>query len=346
MRKEVNMIDILKKVTKGEDLSKEEMITAIKQIMSEDIDPILASSLLTALKIKGEAIDEIAGAAMALREKALSITIDDECTLDTCGTGGDYSGTFNISTAVAFVSAAAGIKVCKHGNRSVSSKCGCADVLEEVGIPIVLKPEQVKQLIEETNFGFLFAPTHHKAMKHVMPVRKALKLRTLFNIIGPLSNPANANYQLVGVYEEKLVEIFAQALSELKITRALVVHGKDGLDEMTTTEDTLIAEVKDDKYKIKTIKPEDFGLKRTTLDALKGGDATVNKEIMLQIFKGKKGPKRDIVLLNSGAALYITGKSESINEGIEIAKELIDSGKVLKKLEEYKERAISMVQKK
>lgn len=329
------MKEYIEKILEGQDLSVVEMKEAMLNIMSGEVDPILTASFLTALKHKKETVDEIVAGAMVMREKAAVIQIDDEVTLDTCGTGGDQQGTINISTATAILVAAAGVKVVKHGNRSVSSKCGCADVLEELGVRIDLNAEQVKECVEKINIGFLFAPTFHNAMKHVAPVRKALGFRTIFNILGPLANPANANYQLVGVFDESLLSVYANALKDLGVRRAMVVHGKDGLDEITITGRTLVMELRDGEIQEYEICPEDFGLKSAPMDAIRGGDKEENAQILKEIFQGKQGPMRDVILLNAGAALYVTDQVSSIAKGVEKAIELIDSGAVSRKLEEF-----------
>jgi len=329
------MKEYIEKIMTGRDLTVDEMTMVMNELMSGEIDPIVAGSFLTALKMKKEAIPEIVGGARVMREKASTLKLDLDITLDTCGTGGDQSGTYNISTAVAIIAAAAGIAVVKHGNRSVSSKCGCADVLEELGVAIDLKPEQVKTCIEKTNIGFLYAPTFHAAMRHVGPVRKTLGYRTIFNILGPLANPANASYQLVGVFDESLLDIFAEVLRELGLKRALVVHGTDGLDEITISGDTKICELNDGKINNYTIRPEDFGLQRAPLTEIIGGDRARNAQILIDLFKGKTGPMRDILLLNAGAALYTCNKAESIGDGIKTAEALIDSGAAMAKLNEF-----------
>ena len=329
------MKQYIEKVISGQDLTTDEMTIVMQGLMSGEIDPVIAGSFLTALKMKKEAIPEIVGGARVMREKASTIILDREVTLDTCGTGGDQSGTFNISTGVAVIAAAADIAVVKHGNRSVSSKCGCADVLEELGVAIDLNPKQVKTCIEKTNIGFLYAPTFHSAMRYVGPVRKVLGYRTIFNILGPLANPANASYQLVGVFDESLLEIFAEVLHELGVKRALVVHGKDGLDEITISGETKICELNEGSIKEYTVKPEDFGLKSASLTEIIGGDRKQNAKILIDLFTGKKGPMRDVLLLNAGAALYVCNKVASINAGIEMAKHILEEGKAMKKLEEF-----------
>jgi anthranilate phosphoribosyltransferase len=333
------MKEYIEKIIIGNDLTVDEMTQVMMALMNGEVDQIIASSFLTALKMKGESVSEIVAGAKVMREKASTIMIDKEVTLDTCGTGGDHSGTFNISTAVAIIAAANDIAVVKHGNRSVSSKCGCADVLEELGVAIDITPEQVKECVDETNIGFLFAPTFHSAMRHVGPVRKTLGMRTIFNILGPLSNPANASYQLVGVFDERLLEIFAKVLKELGVKRALVVHGTDGLDEITISGDTKVCELNNGEIKFMTIRPEDFGLMSASLESIKGGDKALNAKILIDLFNGKEGPMRDVLLLNAGAALYVCGKTATINKGIKAAAAVIDSGKALAKLNEFIEKS-------
>lgn len=332
------MQTLINKIMRHEDLSIEEMKECMMALMSGDVDPAVAASFLTALKMKKESINEIVAGAMVMREKASTIKIDKPVTMDTCGTGGDSAGTFNISTAVAVMLAAAGVAVVKHGNRSVSSKCGCADVLEELGVAIDLTPDQVKTCVEETNIGFLFAQTFHSAMRHVAPVRKALGFRTIFNILGPLANPANATYQLVGVFDESLLEVFAQVLNALGVKRALVVHGDDGLDEITISTTTSVCELNYGEIKRYSIRPEDFGLRSDALESIRGGDKTVNADILRQLFEGKTGPMRDVLVLNAGAALYACEKADSIQHGIELASEIIDSKKAINKLNEFIQR--------
>ncbi len=331
--------DNLIKVVNKNDLSPQEMTDAMTEIMSGEVSEIEISAFLTALKMKGETVDEISAAAKVLREKALSVDLSEYYTLDTCGTGGDSLGTYNISTAVAFVAAAAGIKVVKHGNRSISSKCGSADVLEELGINITLSPEQIKMCVEEVGMGFLFAPSHHKAMKHVMGVRRTLGFRTMFNILGPLSNPAEAKVQVLGVFDKDLVEPMAQVLKKVGVERALVVHGKDGLDEISVCDSTYIAELKDGKVKTYELTPEEFGFKRAELSDIRGGSAKENAGIIKDLLRGKDySPKLDILLLNAGAALYVGNKADSIKDGITLARAIITSGKamdVLKQLAEF-----------
>lgn len=327
---------ILNKAVAGQDLTQEEMTMYFNEIMTGEKSDAEIGSFLTALKIKGETVEEIIAGAKVMRSKAAPIDMGDLDTIDTCGTGGDSSGTYNISTAVAIVSAAAGVPVVKHGNRSVSSKCGCADVLEASGVKIDLTPEQVKECVNEIGIGFLFAPTFHSAMRHVMPSRRAMGFRTIFNILGPLSNPANAKAQVVGVFDEKLTITFAKVLKELGLRKVLVVHGKDGLDEITTTDETVVAELNDGVITTYTIRPEDFGFNRASMNDILGGETQLNVEILKAVLSGEdKGPKRDILLLNAGAALYVADVADSIKDGIELAAKTIDSGAAIAKLEEF-----------
>ena len=332
-----DMVDkIIDKVEGGVNLSEREMVQVMTRIMSGEATNSQISHFLLGLKAKGESVDEIIGGAKVLREKAQGIDLQNYYTVDTCGTGGDKSGTYNISTAVSIVTASGGIKVVKHGNRSVSSKCGSADVLEELGININLNSDQVKKCVEEIGIGFLFAPNFHSAMRHVGKVRKALGVRTIFNILGPLANPAKANAQVLGVYDEKLVQPMAKVLLSLGLVRALVVHGLDGLDEFSISGETKVCELKDEKLNTYTVCPEDFGLNTYPNSEIKGGDATMNAKIMMGLFSGKiKGAMRDILLLNAGAALYVGKNVASIKDGVKVASELIDSKKALNKLNEF-----------
>lgn len=329
---------ILNQVVAGKDLTTEQMMSYMNEIMSGEKSDAEIGGFLTALKIKGETVNEIVAGAKVLREKAASIDMGDLDTIDTCGTGGDSAGTYNISTAVAIVAAAAGVPVVKHGNRSVSSKCGCADVLEACGVKIDITPEQVKQCVNDIGIGFLYAPTFHSAMRFVGPTRKALGFRTIFNILGPLSNPANAKAQVVGVFDERLTKIFVSALKELGLKKVLVVHGKDGLDEISTTDETVISELNKGEMTTYTVKPEDFGLTRSKMSDLGGGETTENVDILKAVLAGEIGPKRDILLVNAGAALYVADKVTSIKEGMLMAAKVIDDGLAIKKLEEFIER--------
>lgn len=333
------MKKFIEKIMSGQNLTSDEMVEVMHALMSGEVEPAVAGAFLTALKMKGESVSEIIGGARVLREKATPIDIQNNVTLDTCGTGGDVSGTYNISTAVAIVAAAGGVSVVKHGNRSVSSKCGCADVLEELGVAIDLPAPKVKQCVDDIGIGFLFAPTFHEAMRHVGPVRKALGYRTIFNILGPLANPANAKYQLVGVFDESLLDVYANVLKELGVHRAMVVHGSDGLDEITITGETQIAELYEGEITRKVIKPEDYGLGRASIEEVKGGERQLNATILRELFSGDTShttaAMRDILILNAGAAFYTCGETVSIQKGVDLAKELIENGKAKEKLEQF-----------
>ncbi|MFW6269611.1 MAG: anthranilate phosphoribosyltransferase [Bacillota bacterium] len=323
----------LEKVIKGNHLEVTEMEEAMNTIMNGEISNSQLAGFLIGLKMKGESIEEITGAARVMREKAIPINKED-IVVDTCGTGGDGSGTFNISTTVALVLAGSELSVAKHGNRSVSSKSGSADVLEALGINLNLSPSQVEKCLNEVGMGFLFAPVFHKAMKHAITPRKELKVRTIFNILGPLTNPARADYQVLGVYHPDLVTPMAEVLKNLGIKSAMVVHGAGGLDEFSLSGKNKVAYLKNGKIKEETVSPEDAGLKRAKLNKIKGGTPQTNSNIILSILKGKKGPKRDIVLFNTAAALIITGKANSWKEGTATASRIIDSGAPLEKLKE------------
>lgn len=312
----------------GQAVSGQQAEAVFNLIMQGEATPAQIGALLLGLSIRGESAEVVAGAARAMRSAATHIHPASTGLLDTCGTGGDGSSTFNISTAVSIVVAACGQPVAKHGNRAMSSKSGAADVLEALGVKLELTPEQVADCIDTVGIGFLFAPNHHPAMRHAGPVRRELGVRTIFNLLGPLTNPANAEYQLLGVYSSEKLELVADALKQLGIKRALVVHGRDGLDEITTTGITdayLIEEGRD--IEPFEVDPSAFGMPFATAEALKGGDAAFNAEIIKHIFAGQQGAARDIVLLNAGAALWVTRHANSIGEGIAIAAEAIDSGK-------------------
>jgi anthranilate phosphoribosyltransferase len=330
--------DRIEKVIRGTDLTEAEMIEVMEQIMSGEATEAQMASFLTALKVKGESIEEITGGARVMREKAEAVELQNYYTVDTCGTGGDALGTYNISTAVSIIAAAGGVTVVKHGNRSVSSKCGSADVLEELGINIELSPEQVTQCVKDIGIGFLFAQKFHSAMRYVGKTRKELGFRTIFNILGPLANPANANAQVLGVFDRSLVFPMAEVLRELGLNKAMVVHGEDGLDEITISGNTYVCELNDGKLAEYTITPEEFELARATVEDILGGDKTVNAQIIRDLLNGQTGPKRDILLLNAAAALYVGEKATSLKDGITKAAELIDSGKALKKLNELIEK--------
>ncbi|PKL51699.1 MAG: anthranilate phosphoribosyltransferase [Nitrospira bacterium HGW-Nitrospira-1] len=316
-------------------LSEAEMAECMNEIMEGRATDAQIGAFLAALRIKGETVDEITGAARIMREKAARIKAP-EGALDTCGTGGDMSNTFNISTTVAIVVAAAGIPVAKHGNRSVSSKSGSADVLEALGVRIDLQPENVEKCLFETGFGFLFAPLFHPAMKYAIGPRREMGVRTIFNILGPITNPAGAKRQILGVFSSHLTEALAKVLGNLGAVDAMVVHGEDGLDEITITNRTKASRFSKGKVENIYLSPEDFGLKQGKREDLIGGDKDKNAKITLQILNGEKGAKRDIVLINSAAAIIVAGKTDGFHAALEIAKDAIDSGKAIKKLEEIK----------
>ena len=325
---------ILAKLSEGNDLTKDEAMYTQDMILTGQATEAQIACILTALKMKGETLDEITGFAAVLRDKANTISPDVDNYVDLVGTGGDCTYSFNISTTSAFVVAASGLPVAKHGNRSISSKSGAGDVLEELGVNIAADPDVVKKCVEEVGIGFMFAPHFNPAMKYVGKVRKDLGFRTIFNILGPLSNPSRAKAMVVGVYTSKLTDVIAKAMMNLGVERAFVVSGCDNMDEITLTGGTTISEIKDGRVNTFTVTPEQFGFKRCGLDELQGGDGTVNAGITKDILSGKeKGAKRDIVLLNAGATLYVGGMADSIQAGIRLAQETIDSGKALKTLE-------------
>ncbi len=316
-------------------LSESEMVEAMKEIMEGNATPAQISSFLTALRMKGETVEEITGAARVMKEKVTRLNAP-EGTVDTCGTGGDLSHTFNISTTAAFVVAGGGVPVAKHGNRSVSSKSGSADVLQALGVNIELPPDKVERCLKETGFGFLFAPLFHPAMKYAIGPRREIGVRTIFNVLGPVTNPSATKYQVLGVYDSGLTETIAKVLGNLGARHAFVVHGEDGLDEITITGKTQVSELKDGNVKTYHISPGSFGIRTGRLDDLLGGDAEENAKITLGILNGERGLRRDIVLLNAAAAFIVAGKGTSFIEGIDLAEISIDSGAAIKKLEDLK----------
>ena len=322
------MNKVINKLVEGQDLTSDEAKDAMKTIMSGNATDAQIGSFLTALRLKGETIDEISACAGVMREFASSINPKVDGTLvDTCGTGGDKIKTFNISTISAFVIAGAGIPIAKHGNRSVTSKAGSADLLEALGVRMDTTPKDAEKTIEEIGIGFMFAPTFHVAMKYAIGPRKEIGIRTVFNILGPLTNPANAEAQVLGVYDEGLTEKMAGVLAKLGTKRALVVHGIGGLDEISTFSETRVSELKEGVVKTYEIKPEDFGIKRATPEELAGGDPKQNAQIARGLLKDKEqGPMRDIVLLNSAAGIYVGGLADSIADGISLAEKSIDTG--------------------
>ncbi len=334
------------RVVERQDLSEVEMIEVMDQIMGGEATPAQVAGFITALRMKGETVAEITGAARVMRARSTpiqagrvldldrdDINIDRETILDTCGTGGSGTKSFNISTTVALVVAACGVKVAKHGNRSVSSACGSADVLEALGVNLDVPPPVVERCIDELGVGFLFAPALHGAMKHAIGPRKEIGIRTIFNILGPLTNPAKADRQVLGVYREDLVEILARVLTNLGCRRGYVVHGLDGMDEITLTAPTRVGEIRAGEVVLKTVAPEDFGMVRCDLAHLQGGDAVRNATIVRGVLAGEKGPRRDVVILNAAFALAAAGVTEEIGGGIERAAEAIDSGRGLEKLD-------------
>jgi len=339
------IVDALHKIANhNASLTRAEAREVMSEVLRGEATQSQIGALLVALNMKGETVEEIVGFAQAIRAAATPFKSEDgdavdvsgtgrDALVDTCGTGGDTSGTFNISTAVAFVTAGAGVHVAKHGNRSISSKCGSADVMEALGVNINLPPSQLAACLRETGIAFLFAPAMHSAMKYVQPVRRELKLRTVFNLLGPLTNPANASAQVVGVYSASLVEKLAEALSELGLRRALVVHGRDGLDEITISGSTKIAEVRDGQVRTYEVAPEEFALKSAPLDSIAGGDAAQNAAIIRAVLDGERSPRRDVVVLNAAAALVAAAHADRISDAIPLAAYAIDCGHARQRLE-------------
>ncbi|WP_457626574.1 anthranilate phosphoribosyltransferase [Persephonella sp.] len=331
--------EFIRKITSGNDLTKEETERLFTLLMRGEATDSQIGAVLVGLKMKGETVDEISSAASVMKKEAVKVPVSDRSNLvDTCGTGGDKVNTFNVSTITAFVVAGAGAKVAKHGNRSVSSKCGSADIMEALGIGIEIPPEKAAEAIEKIGLAFLFAPIYHPAMKNVIRQRREIGVRTIFNILGPLSNPAGAKYQLMGVYDENLVEPLTKVLSLLGLEKAYVVHGMEGLDEVSITSETIVGELNGNEISVYTVKPEDFGLKRASLKDIEGGDLQYNLEIALRILEGKEySPKTDFVALNSAFALKVAGIVEDIKEGIELARETIYSKKAFDILERLRD---------
>ncbi len=329
--------EAIKQLSSGKDLAALEMEAVMEEIMTGKVPDNLIVSFLTGLNKKGETAEEISAAAAVMRRYVTRIKTDKEVVLDTCGTGGDRKGTFNVSTAAAFVVAGCGITVAKHGNRSVSSCCGSADILEALGINIHLSPQELERCLDEIGIAFLFAQNLHPAMKYAMPARKQIGSRTIFNLLGPLTNPAGATHQLLGVYDRRWTEVLAKALGNLGTVHALVVHSEDGLDEITTTGPTFVSEECKGKIKNYRILPEDFGLRRAELSDLSGGTALDNARMLRGILAGQAGPQMDIVALNAAAAIYAADKAKSIQEGLGLARKSIASRKALEKLELLKD---------
>jgi len=319
-------------LVRGNSLTMEQATDVMKEIMDGEATPAQFGSFVTALRLKGETVEEIAGMARVMREKSVPVSVSGPL-VDTCGTGGDASKTFNISTTAAFVVAGAGLKVAKHGNRGMSSGCGSADVLDALGVKIELGAPEVEKCLEYVGIGFMFAPIFHPAMKYAAPSRKEIGIRTVFNILGPMTNPAGAQSQLLGVFEESLVMKMAQVLCLLGCQHALVVHGEDGLDEITLGGKTTVCELKGEEISRYYIDPEDFGFPRTGLSSLRGGPPQENADILRRVLRGEKGPYRDIVLVNAAATLVAGDLAKDLEEGVRLASEAIDSGRATEKLE-------------
>jgi anthranilate phosphoribosyltransferase len=333
----MSLTELTRQLLSGEHLTEQQAAAAALAILREEASPVQVAAFLTALQMRGETVNELVGFAEVLRNLAEPFQAPPGVVLDTCGTGGDHSGTFNISTAVAFVVAGAGVKVAKHGNRSVTSKCGSADVLVGLGMRIDSTTQLMERALREIGICFLFAPQYHKAMRAVASIRPQLGFRTIFNMLGPLINPARATHQLIGVFSARCAELYTSALVRLGTRRALVVHGSDGLDEISTTAPTYVAEVRDGHVNVSVVTPEDFGFTRVRMEALHGGTAEENAATIIEVLSGAEGPKTDIVLLNAGAALYVAEQADSIEEGIAAARESIRSGAALAKLHQLRE---------
>ena len=331
--------ETIQKVVDGHDLTERETVDTMNEIMSGEATPAQVASFITALRIKGETIEEITGAARVMREKSTKIHTKHPFAVDTCGTGGDGSHSFNISTTAAFVVAGTGIPVAKHGNRAASSQSGSADVLKALGVNIEIGPEQVGACIDDVGIGFLFAVTLHGAMKYAIGPRREIGIRTIFNALGPLTNPAGAQAQVLGVYAPTLTDPLANVLKNLGSQRALVVHGGDGLDEITTTTTTQVSELSDGEINTYTLDPTELGIPTAQPSDLKGGTPEENAEMTLSVLRGEKGPKRDIVLLNAAAAIVAGGKAADIAAGLAAAAESIDSGQALERLEGLKAKS-------
>ncbi|KXA88995.1 anthranilate phosphoribosyltransferase [candidate division MSBL1 archaeon SCGC-AAA259A05] len=325
----------ISRLVENRDLGDSRAEKVMKQIMSGEATPAQIGAFLSALRIKGETPSEIAAFARVMRQFASRIEPEvDDVLVDTCGTGGDQINTFNISTSAMFVAAGAGVLIAKHGNRSVTSKSGSADIMETLGVKIDVSPGRVERTIEDVGLGFMFAPRFHKAMKHAIGPRREVGLRTAFNILGPLTNPAGARVQLMGVYDASLTEKLAKVLRKLDCKRAMVVHGLDGLDEISTLGPTRVSELEGEEIRTYAIEPEDFGISRTRPEEIAGGDAEESARILLRILEGEEGPHRDITLLNGAAAISLSGRANNLEEGLELAKKSVDSGKAYEKLKQ------------
>jgi anthranilate phosphoribosyltransferase len=329
--------EIIQKLVERTDLTEQEARAAMEQIMTGNATDAQVGGFLTALRMKGETSTELIGFARVMREKAEPLWNGVvPSVLDTCGTGGDGSGTFNISTAAAFVAAGAGVRVAKHGNRSASSRCGSADVMEALGLDIQMPIDRLRRAIVELGVGFLFAPRFHSSMKHVVPARTQLKIRTVFNMLGPLANPASARYQVMGVSSMGIVEVIAQALHGLGVDYAFVLHSTDGMDEISISAPTYVVELRQGEMRRFSVRPEDFGITPRPLSAILGGDAKTNAAIIEDVLKGEHGPRRDVVLINAAAAIVAAGIAGGLKEGVRAAEESIDSGAAYRKLNELR----------
>ena len=334
MATSITMQQAIKAVTEKRDLSAEEMSATMRLIMTGEATPAQVGGFLIGLRMKGETIDEIAAAAGVMRDLASKVEVDKNHLVDTCGTGGDASGRFNISTASAIVVAAAGGKVAKHGNRSISSKSGSADVLEAAGVNLEISPDQVAACVNEVGVGFMFAPLHHSAMKHAIGPRREMAVRTIFNVLGPLTNPAAAPNQVLGVFSKELVEPLAHVLKRLGSEHVLVVHAEDGMDEISVATATFVAELDNGEVSTYTIRPEDFGMARADLEQIRATDSAHSLQIIKSVFDNTDGPAKDIVCLNAGAAIYVAGVAGSLAEGVKKAQDTIASGAAAEKLEQ------------
>lgn len=323
----------LRTVTSGSEMSREEARAAVRAMLENEVGDSLVAGLLVALKMKGESAGEIAGFAEGMRDVQVSIRPRVGLLVDTCGTGGDRTGTFNISTAAAIIASAAGVSIAKHGNRSVSSRCGSADVLDELGVDIAMDPEKVCSCIESLGIGFLFAPNFHPAMKRVVEPRRSLGLPTIFNVVGPLTNPAGARAQVIGVNRADLVETLGEVLSELGSDHVFVLHGMDGMDEFTLTAETLVCEIREGRRRTKLLAPEDLGLARFRSLEFLGGDATQNASIIHEVLSGAGGPKADICVANAAFAIVVAGRAVDLKEGVRLARDAIESGAARRKLD-------------
>lgn len=328
-------VDFLHRVSNRENLTQGEAETAMQHILAGEATDVQIAGFLVALRMKGESADELVGFAKAMRAKSTRVTVPAGATLlDTCGTGGDGHGTFNISTVAAFIVAGAGVRVAKHGNRSLSSLCGSADILEELGVCVDIEPSQVGEIIKSVGIGFLFAPKIQPAMRFAQKARSELKLRTVFNLLGPLTNPAGATAQLVGAPSIRAAELMAKALASLDLPRGMVVHGFDGLDEISLSGETLVYEITRGAIGERTVTPKDFGFETAPLSAIKGGDRVQNASIARAILEGERGPRRDIAVMNAAAALVVAGRARSFEEGVELANKSLDRGAARGKLTE------------